>query len=81
MPTLVGLTQESSLVFVSQLVSVKLTTHVHAYISIVAMYHMRICTTLRGWIKGTTLSLYTANHKEYLQVPIRVVRRHRVSSN
>ena len=40
-----------------------------------------ICTTLRGWIKGTAQSLYTANHKEYLQVPIRVVRRHRLSSN
>ena len=38
------------------------------------------CTTLRGWIKGTTLSLYTANHKEYrtpvLVVPIWVVRCH-----
>ena len=24
------------------------------------------CTTLRGWIKGTALSLYTANHKHQL---------------
>ena len=39
------------------------------------------CTTLCGWIKGILLSLYTANHKEYLQVPIRVVRGHHVCSN
>ena len=30
---------------------------------------------------GTVLGLYTANHKEYLQVPIGVVISHRVSSN
>ena len=25
------------------------------------------CTTLRGWIKGTALSLHTANDEEYLR--------------
>ena len=36
--------------------------------------HEITCTTLRGWTKGTMVSSYTANHKEYLQVPIRVVK-------
>ena len=31
--------------------------------------------------QSTSLCLYTANHKEYLQVPIRVVRCHLVSAN
>ena len=42
-------------------------------------YYLLACTTLGGWIRGTAAEfIYTVNHKEYLQVPIRVVR---LSSN